>query len=119
MKPVVPSMESVLAAIANELAGGPPDGGARVPGPPQGVGVAALRERLARFRADPIGGRLLPLKRFAFWFVASAFDRQAKLLEAMLDELAVLEAEVARSRPAEGGGAGAGGRAETGDRRSG
>lgn len=67
-------------------------------------------ERMARiqalqhdFRVEPIGGRLLPIKRLMYWFVASAFDRQAKVVEALLDlvqdigdEVAYLRAEVRR-----------------------
>ena len=37
------------------------------------------------FRIEPIGGRLLPIKRLVYWFVASSFDRQAKVIEALLD----------------------------------
>ena len=55
------------------------------------------------FRVEPIGGRLLPIKRLMYWFIASAFDRQAKVVEALLDliqdigdEVAYLRAEVRR-----------------------
>ena len=83
-----PSSEDVLDAVRAEIAR--PD-----------HGTGHLRARLQsvqwsidKFRADPIGGRLRPLKSFVHWFVASAFDRQTKILEEMtgligevLDEL--------------------------------
>jgi hypothetical protein len=47
--------------------------------------IAQAREKLGRFRLEPIGGRLLRLKRVAFWFTASAFDRQSKVQDAVLD----------------------------------
>jgi hypothetical protein len=54
--------------------------------------IAHARDVLGRFRMEPIGGRLLGLKRIVFWFTASAFDRQSKVHDAVL---AALE-EVAR-----------------------
>jgi hypothetical protein len=55
------------------------------------------------FRVEPIGGRLPTIKRLMYWFIASAFDRQAKVVEALLDliqdigdEVAYLRAEVRR-----------------------
>jgi len=52
-----------------------------------GVGsrVAWIRALQRDFRVEPLGGRLLPVKRVLYWFVASAFDRQAKVVEALLD----------------------------------
>jgi hypothetical protein len=49
--------------------------------------LGRARELMRRFRAEPVGGRLAPLKRLAFWWVASAFDRQSKVIEAMIAEL--------------------------------
>jgi cell shape-determining protein MreC len=49
--------------------------------------MAHLRESVREFRSNPIGGRLLPIKRMVFWFVASAFDRQTKVIEEMIDLL--------------------------------
>jgi hypothetical protein len=48
-------------------------------------GVAHLRESARELRSNPIGGRLLPLKRIVYWFVASAFDRQSKVIEELID----------------------------------
>jgi len=77
------TVDNVVAAIDRELAGGPAEA---VPPRPR-VGGAALREAQHRFRAEPVGGRLARLKRLVFWFTASAFDRQAKVVEALIDEL--------------------------------
>ncbi len=60
--------------------------------------LAEVRERQRRFRAEPLGGRLLPLKRVVGWFTASAFDRQAKTQEALLDAVVDLEQEFSRFR---------------------
>ena len=60
--------------------------------------LAEVRERQRRFRAEPLGGRLLPLKRVVGWFTASAFDRQAKMQEALLDAVVDLEQEFSRFR---------------------
>jgi hypothetical protein len=49
--------------------------------------LAQARDLLWRFRAEPLGGRLVGLKRLVYWFSASAFDRQAKVQEAMLNAL--------------------------------
>lgn len=80
----VPTSEDVLDAVRAEIAR--PD-----------HGTGHLRARLQsvqwsidKFRAEPVGGRLRPLKAFVFWFVASAFDRQTKILE----EMAALIGEV-------------------------
>jgi len=49
---------------------------------------------LENVRDEPVGGRLVRLKRLIFWFTASAFDRQAKVQEAMLAILADMEGEL-------------------------
>jgi len=71
------------------------------------TGRSALRARLeyARelqraFRAEPVGGKLSALKKLAFWFVASSFDRQAKAVEALLDAVEDLVDEAERAAPA-------------------
>lgn len=50
------------------------------------------------FRADPVGGRLVVLKRVAYWFLASSFDRQAKVVEAMLPALEAVRGELVALR---------------------
>ena len=53
--------------------------------------IAQARDQWLHFRAEPLGGRIVGLKRLIYWFSASAFDRQAKVQEALLnamDELA-------------------------------
>jgi hypothetical protein len=47
--------------------------------------IARVRAMQRDFREQPIGGRLLPIKRMFYWFTASAFDRQAKVIEALLE----------------------------------
>ena len=47
--------------------------------------LARIRAMQREFREQPVGGRLLALKRMAYWFTASAFDRQAKVVEALLE----------------------------------
>ena len=47
--------------------------------------IARVRAMQRDFREQPIGGRLLPIKRMLYWFTASAFDRQAKVIEALLE----------------------------------
>ena len=56
--------------------------------------IAQARDRLWHFRQEPVGGRLVLLKRIIFWFTASAFDRQAKVQEAVLDALTEIEREL-------------------------
>ena len=46
--------------------------------------VEQLRAQLRHFRAEPYGGRLLALKKLGFSLTASAFDRRAKVDEALL-----------------------------------
>jgi len=86
------TVDQVVKAIESELAEATAASPQVAAGPPRGADLAKLRELERRFRADPVGGRLRPLKRIAFWFVASAFDRQAKVLEALFDELEASEA---------------------------
>jgi hypothetical protein len=47
--------------------------------------VSRIRGLQRDLRIEPLGGRLLSFKRLVHWFVASAFDRQAKVVEALLD----------------------------------
>ncbi|MDA8018748.1 MAG: class I SAM-dependent methyltransferase [Thermoanaerobaculia bacterium] len=61
-------------------------------GSSMGGGLMGVRSHLRRarelqraFRIDPVGGRFSGLKKALFWWTASAFDRQAKAIEAMLD----------------------------------
>ncbi len=89
------SVANVVAAIDRELAGAPAEA---VPPRPR-PGLAPIREAQHRFRAEPVGGRLARLKRLVYWFTASAFDRQAKVVEALIDELDAERA--ARERLAE------------------
>jgi len=51
-----------------------------------------------QFRNEPIGGRLVAVKRLFAWFSASTFDRQAKVIEALLDLVDDLGVEVERQR---------------------
>ena len=60
--------------------------------------LARVREQQRSFRAEPVGGRLLPLKRLVHWFVASTFDRQAKVVEALLPALEAMRAELVALR---------------------
>jgi hypothetical protein len=53
--------------------------------------ISQARDQCHRFRAEPLGGRLVGLKRLVYWFSASAFDRQTTVQEAILtamDEIA-------------------------------
>ena len=59
--------------------------------------LAGLRRQIAEFRREPFGGRLVFLKRLAYWFVASSFDRQTKILESMVDHLDRLAAGSTRA----------------------
>jgi hypothetical protein len=47
--------------------------------------IGRLRRAQADFRREPLGGRLLPVKRLVHWFSASAFDRQAKVVERLIE----------------------------------
>jgi hypothetical protein len=57
-----------------------------------------LREMLQAFRREPIGGRLVGIKHIVHWFIASAFDRQTKVHEAIVDGLVEVEQEIAQLR---------------------
>ncbi len=46
------------------------------------------------FRAEPVGGRLLFLKKTIYWFMASTVDRQAKVIDALFDAVDELAGEV-------------------------
>lgn len=83
------SLDQVVATVQRELAGVP----AAARSPEGGPVLARVREQQRVFRAEPVGGRLLLAKRVVHWFVASSFDRQAKVMEALLDELAAEIAE--------------------------
>lgn len=76
------TVDQVVATVERELAGTPSTRPSL-----QGSPLAAARELQRAFRSDPLGGRLLPVKRLLHWFVASSFDRQAKSVEALLDAL--------------------------------
>ncbi len=82
------TVDQVVVAIERELGRAPE----LAPPPPAAAGRA--RELQRRFRAQPLGGKGVLVKSLVHWFVASAFDRQAKVVEALLDEI---EAEAARS----------------------
>jgi len=67
--------------------------------------VARIRDLQREFRVEQLGGRLLPIKRIFHWFVASTFDRQAKVIEELLnlvrdlgDEIEHLRIEVRQLR---------------------
>ena len=85
------SVQQVVAAIRERLGEG---SDAERSAPSAIAGRAAELQR--RFRSEPVGGRLVGLKRIVYWFVASAFDRQGKVVEAALDELAGLSRRIER-----------------------
>lgn len=58
--------------------------------------MAHLQEMQRRYRSDPVGGRLVVLKRLFAWFSASTFDRQAKVIETLLDLVEDLGTEIDR-----------------------
>ena len=60
--------------------------------------MAHIQSLQTAFRKDPVGGRLAPLKRAVYWFTASAFDRQAKVIEALLEVIDDLGQENERLR---------------------
>lgn len=96
--------QDVLAAIRTELDASR----SRLDGEVFDARIARLRELQRRFREEPLGGRLVGLKRLLHWFSASAFDRQAKVIEALIETVGHLGAErenlVARLSPVEAGG---------------
>lgn len=55
--------------------------------------VAKIRALQRAFREEPVGGRMTQLKRAIYWFTASAFDRQAKVIEALIEVTEDLERE--------------------------
>lgn len=79
-KPAVTSAD-VVKRIRSEIAA--PSGANTVS--TVGSRVAWIRALQRDFRVEPLGGRLVPIKRLVYWFSASAFDRQAKVVEALLD----------------------------------
>lgn len=84
-----PHLAGILDALAAHVAAAPPTAA------PSAVSrTQQLREMLEQFRREPIGGRLLGLKRIIYWFTASAFDRQAKVQETMLGVLVEMEQEL-------------------------
>jgi hypothetical protein len=60
--------------------------------------MAHLQLMQREFRRDPVGGRLVGLKKLFAWFSASTFDRQAKVIEALLDLVEDLGAELDRQQ---------------------
>ena len=55
--------------------------------------MATIRALQRTFREEPVGGRMTQLKRAIYWFTASAFDRQAKVIEALIEITEDLERE--------------------------
>lgn len=56
--------------------------------------MAGLRRMHDDFRAEPVGGRLLFLKKTMYWFMASTVDRQAKVIDTLFDAVDELASEV-------------------------
>ena len=56
--------------------------------------ISQLRTLQREFRNEPIGGRLTPLKKLVYWFTASAFDRQGKVIEALFDLIDEMATEI-------------------------
>jgi hypothetical protein len=88
-----PTVEGVLSSIRAELEDPEPMT------PPPTRAIERLREQQRFFREEPVGGRLLPMKRLAYWFTASAFDRQAKVIESMIEVLDDLDARSVQPVP--------------------
>ena len=84
-----PELRDVVGAIEAELKE-PSTRRASRPDRPAEV----VRSLIAEFRREPVGGWLLLPKRIAFWLTASAFDRQTKILEALLEAVEDLESRV-------------------------
>jgi hypothetical protein len=63
--------------------------------------MAHVRALQQGFRAEPLGGRLLAIKKVMHWFTASAFDRQAKVVESLLDLVEDMGAELEQMRQAQ------------------
>ena len=55
--------------------------------------LAQIRSMQREFREQPVGGKLSAIKKLVYWFTASAFDRQAKVVEALLDLIEELAEE--------------------------
>lgn len=73
------SASDVIDRICEELEAPTPAGS------PFDRRISTIRALQRTFREEPVGGRLKPLKRAAYWFTASAFDRQAKVVEALIE----------------------------------
>lgn len=69
----------VLSRIRTELDAGPHEA------PRFQRRLAVIRALQRSFREQPVGGRLTSLKRALYWFTASAFDRQAKVIEELIE----------------------------------
>jgi len=95
-----PTVENVLTAVRLELAERPAMRPARELNGTDPARQAFERARSLQrsFRSEPIGGRLVPLKRIVHWFVASAFDRQARVIEALLPALDEMQSEIVALR---------------------
>lgn len=59
--------------------------------------LARIRSMQREFREQPVGGRFVSVKRLVYWFTASAFDRQAKVVEALLETVEELAEQNHRS----------------------
>lgn len=81
--------QDVLAAIRAELAGSR----TRSAGAAFQARLDRVRQLQVQFRQAPLGGRLVGIKKLFHWFTASAFDRQAKVIEALVDTVDQLGAE--------------------------
>lgn len=75
--------EDVLAAIRAELAGSRTQSTSSA----FAARMARLRQLQRQFREEPLGGRLLGVKKLVHWFTASAFDRQAKVIDTLIDTM--------------------------------
>jgi hypothetical protein len=92
--PDAEAIDRILGRIAAHVRSGPRrTDAAAAPTPSR---THRVRELLQRFRREPIGGRLMWLKKLIYWFTASTFDRHAKLEEAMLAALVEMEQELAQ-----------------------
>jgi hypothetical protein len=56
--------------------------------------IAHVRAVRDSFVNEPVGGKLLMIKRVVFWFTASAFDRHGKVVDGLLDVMAHLNREM-------------------------
>ena len=79
--PSRPSVAEVLACIEAELEEAPESLGSLR------ARLHRVRHQLDHFRLEPVGGRLAGVKKIPYWFVASAFDRQGKILEEICELL--------------------------------